>query len=233
MDAASGKELWRTPREEIPSWGTPALLEYEGKAQLVTNGTKAIRSYEPMTGKLIWSLRGNSEITCPTPIAAGGLIYVAAGYAPIQPIYAIKWGAEGDITLQGEAASNEHIAWSLKRGGSYQPTPLLYGDLLYVCSNSGVLSAYNAKTGERVYQQRIAGKGGAFSASPVAADGRIYLASEDGEVHVVKAGPKYETLASNPVGEVMMGTPAITKGVLLIRTMRHLIAVSDGNSGGK
>jgi len=226
-DASSGKELWKTAREEIPTWGTPAVLEYEGKAQLVANGTKAIRSYDPMTGKLVWSLRGNSEITCPTPITAGGLIYIAAGYPPIQPIYAVKWSAAGDITLQGDATSNEHIAWSLKRGGSYQPTPLLYGDLLYICSNSGVFSAYNAKTGERLYQQRVAGKGGAFSASPVAADGRIYLASEDGDVHVVKAGPAYETLSSNPVGEVMMGTPALAKGVLLIRTMKHLVAVGE------
>jgi len=226
-DAASGKELWKTERDEIPTWGTPAVLEHEGKAQLVTNGTKAVRSYDPLTGKLIWSLKGNSEITCPTPITAGGLIYVVSGYPPIQPIYAVKWTAQGDITLQGEATSNEHIAWSLKRGGSYQPTPLVYGDMLYVCSNSGVLAAYNAKTGERAYQQRIAGKGGAFSASPIAADGRIYLASEDGEVHVVKAGLKYETLASNGVGEVMMGTPALARGLVIIRTMKHLIAVMD------
>jgi outer membrane protein assembly factor BamB len=233
FDAATGKELWRTGRDEIPSWGTPAVLEWDGKAQLVTNGTKAIRAYDPMTGKLIWSLKGNSEITCPTPVAGGGLIYVAAGYPPIQPIYAVKWSAARDITLQGDATSNEHIAWSLKRGGSYQPTPLLYGGILYVCSNSGVLSAYDAKTGERLYQQRVAGKGGAFSASPIAADARIYLASEDGEVHVVKAGPKYETLASNPVGEVMMGTPAFAKGMLVIRTMKHLVAVGEPAPGSR
>lgn len=226
-DAATGKELWKTERDEIPTWGTPAILEHEGKAQLVTNGTKAIRSYDPATGKLLWSLKGNSEITCPTPVAAGGLIYVVAGYPPIQPIYAVKWGATGDISLAGEATSNEHIAWSLKRGGSYMPSPLLYGELLYICSNSGVLSAYNAKSGERVYQQRIAGKGGSFSASPIAADGRIYLASEDGEVHVVKAGPKYETLASNAVGEVMMGTPAISRGMLVLRTMKQLVGVRE------
>jgi outer membrane protein assembly factor BamB len=233
FDAASGKELWRTSRDEIPTWGSPAVLEYGGKAQLVTNGTKAIRSYDPMTGKLLWSLRGNSEITCPTPIAAGGLIYIAAGYPPMQPIYAVKWSASGDITLQGDATSNEHIAWSLKRGGSYQPTPLIYGGLLYVCSNQGVLSAYDGKTGERLYQQRIAGKGGSFSASPIAADGRIYLASEDGEIHVVKAGPKPETLASNQVGEVMMGTPAISRGVLVIRTMKHLVAIAEAPAAAR
>lgn len=101
----------------------------------------------------------------------------------------------------------------------------MYGDLLYIRSNQGVLTAYNARTGERVYQQRIAGKGGSYSASPVAADGRIYLASEDGEVHVVKAGEKYELLATNPMGEVLMGTPAIAKRVLVVRGMKHVFAI--------
>lgn len=149
------------------------------------------------------------------------------GYPPAQPILAIKWGATGDITLKEGQETNDGIAWSKMRGGSYQPSPLLYGDLLYICSNNGILTAYNAKTGERVYQQRIAGKGGAFSASPIASDGKIYLASEDGEVHVVKAGATYETLASNPMGEVMMGTPALAKGVVVVRGMKHIFAVAE------
>jgi outer membrane protein assembly factor BamB len=228
FDAATGKEQWRVQRDEIPTWGTPAVLEYEGKAQLVTNGTKGIRSYDPLTGKLIWQYLGkNSEITCPVPVLGAGLIYVTNGYPPAQPILAIKWGATGDITLKEGQETNDGIAWSKMRGGSYQPSPLLYGDLLYLCGNSGILTAYNAKTGERVYQQRIAGKGGAFSASPIASDGKIYLASEDGEVHVVKAGATYETLASNPMGEVMMGTPALAKGVLVVRGMKHIFAVAE------
>jgi outer membrane protein assembly factor BamB len=228
FDAATGKEQWRVQRDEIPTWGTPAVLEYEGKAQLVTNGTKGIRSYDPLTGKLIWQYLGkNSEITCPVPVLGAGLIYVTNGYPPAQPILAIKWGATGDITLKDGQEANDGIAWSKMRGGSYQPSPLLYGDLLYICSNNGILTAYNAKTGERVYQQRIAGKGGAFSASPIASDGKLYLASEDGEVHVVKAGATYETLASNPMGEVMMGTPAVTKGVLVVRGMKHIFAVAE------
>jgi outer membrane protein assembly factor BamB len=108
------------------------------------------------------------------------------------------------------------------------PTPVVYGDLLYVVLNNGTLAAYDAKTGERLYQERLGGKGGAFSASPVAADGKIYLTSEDGDVFVVKAGRTYELLATNPVGEVLMATPAIADGVLFIRGMKHVIAIGPG-----
>jgi outer membrane protein assembly factor BamB len=226
FDLKTGKEVWRVQRDEIPGWGTPVVLEYEGKAQLVTNATKRIRSYEPLTGKLIWELGGNSEVTVTTPVTANGLIYVANGYPPIQPIYAIKWDAKGDITLAEGKETNEGIAWSKKRGGPYMPTPLVYGDLLYLCSNNGILTTYDAKTGEKVYQERIGGKGGAFSASPIAADGRIYFASEDGVVFVVKAGRTYETLAANPVGEVMMGTPAIAKGMVVVRGMKHVYGIA-------
>jgi outer membrane protein assembly factor BamB len=165
-----------------------------------------------------------SEITTPTPFVAHDLIFVTSGYAPIQPIYAIRPGANGDISLKDGKETNEHIAWSKQRGGPYMPTPIVYGDLLYTCSNQGVITAYNAKTGERVYQERVGGTGGAFTASPVASDGKIYLASEDGDVFVVKAGPKYELLSKNPVGEVMMATPAISDGLVIVRTVSHLYA---------
>jgi outer membrane protein assembly factor BamB len=174
-----------------------------------------------------------SEITTPTPIIAHDLIYVTSGYAPIQPIYAIKPGANGDISLKDGKDSNEFIAWSKQRGGPYMPTPIVYGDLLYTCSNQGVLTAYNAKTGERVYQERVGGTGGAFTASPVASEGKIYLASEDGDVFVVKAGPKYELLSKNPVGEVMMATPAISDGMVIVRTVSHLFAFGAADSTDK
>ena len=228
LDAASGKELWRVQRDEIPTWGTPVVLEFEGRAQLVTNGTKGVRSYDPMTGALLWEYKGrNSEITCTTPVLGPGLIFVVNGYPPVQPILAIRWNAAGDISLKEKETMNQGIAWSKMSGGSYQPSPLVYGDLLYVCSNNGVLTTYNTQTGDRVYQQRIAGKGGAYCASPIASDGRIYLASEDGEVHVVKAGAKYELISTNPIGEVIMGTPAITRGMLVIRGMKHIFGIAE------
>ena len=229
-DLKTGKLKWKTPREEIPGWGTPTVYEGKTRAELVANGAKAIRGYDPLTGKELWTLGPMSEITTPTPFAAHDLIYVTSGYAPIQPIYAIRPGGSGDISLKDGKESSEFIAWSKQRGGPYMPTPIVYGDLLYTCSNQGVFIAYNAKTGERVYQERLGGTGAAFTASPVASDGKIYLASEDGDVFVVKAGPKYELLSKNPVGEVMMATPAISDGVVIVRTVSHLYAFADSSN---
>jgi outer membrane protein assembly factor BamB len=229
----TGKLAWKTPREEISSWGTPTVYQGKTRAELITNGSKAIRGYDPATGKELWRLTPNSEVTTPTPIVAHDLIYVTSGYRPIQPIYAIRVGATGDITLKDGKDSSEFIAWSKTRGGPYMPTPVVYGDLLYTCSNQGVLTAYNAITGERIYQERLGGKGGAFTASPVASDGKIYLSSEDGEVFVVKAGPKYELLATNSVGEVMMATPAISGGLVIIRAHNHVFAFGDGKTAKK
>ena len=220
-----GKQVWKTMRDELPSWGTPSIYEGKPRAELITHATKFIRGYDPATGKELWRLSGNSEITTPTPLVAHGLIYVANGYRGVQPIYAIKPGASGDISLKGEQTTNESIAWSHKRGGPYTPTPVIYRDQLYIVNNQGVLSSYNAKTGERIYQERV-GNGGSYSASLVAGDGKIYLSSEDGDVYVVKAGPKMEVLAHNSVGEVVMASPALSDGMLFVRTMRHLIAIT-------
>ena len=227
-DIKTGKLIWKTPRTgELPGWGSPTVYEGKTRAELVTAGAKAVRGYDPLTGKELWTLGPMAEIATPTPFAALDLIFVTSGYRPIQPIYAIKPGASGDLTLKDKQTSNEFIAWSKDRGGPYMPTPIVYGDLLYTCSNNGVLAAYNAKTGERVYQERVGGTGGAFTASPVASDGKIYLSSEDGDVFVVKAGPKYEFLAKNPVGETIMATPAISDGLLIVRTVSHLFAFGE------
>jgi outer membrane protein assembly factor BamB len=226
----SGKLVWKTPREEISSWGTPTVYEGKTRAELIANGSKAIRGYDPLTGRELWRLTPNSEITTPTPFAARNLIYVTSGYAPIQPIYAIKPGAVGDISLKDGAASNSFIAWSKQRGGPYMPTPIVYGDVLYTCANQGVLTAYNADTGERLYQERLGGSGGAFTSSPVASDGKLYLASEDGDVFVVKAGPKYELLSKNPVGEVMMASPAISDGLIIVRGRNHVFGFGEGSN---
>ena len=151
----------------------------------------------------------------------------------MQPIFAIKPGATGDITLKGEETKNDAIAWSMKRGGPYIPTPVLYRDQLYVLQNNGVVAAYDAKTGQRVYQERLGPNGGSFSASPVAADDKIYFTSEDGDVFVVKAGPKYELLATNPLGEVLMATPAISDGVLFFRGLKHVFAVGGSSAASR
>ena len=218
-----GKLAWKTKREEISSWGTPTIYEGKTRTELIANGSKAIRGYDPLTGKELWRLGPNSEITTPTPFVARELIYVTSGYTPIQPIYAIRPGATGDISLKPGEVSNSFIAWSKQRGGPYMPTPIVYGDQLYTCSNSGVLTSYNADTGERIYQERV-GKGGGFTSSLVASDGKLYLLSEDGDSFVVKSGPKFELLSTNPVGEVMMASPAISDGLLIVRGVKHVFA---------
>ncbi|MCI0601622.1 ankyrin repeat domain-containing protein [bacterium] len=229
FDVKSGKQIWLTPREEIPSWGSPTVHVGKDRAELITNGTGFIRGYDPLTGKELWKLAGNSEITVPTPFVAHDLIYVTSGYTPVQPIYAIKLGATGDISLKKDQESNQFVAWSKQRGGPYMPTPIVYGDYLYTCANNGVVTAYNAKTGERIYQQRLGGKGSsyAFTASPVAADGKLYFTSEDGEIFVVKAGPTYEVLSVNKMGEVILATPAISQKTFIVRTLNHVYGISE------
>jgi outer membrane protein assembly factor BamB len=229
FDAGTGTRVWTTPRAEISGWGTPTLVATKDRAQVVTNGTKGIRSYDPESGKELWTFNGNnSEVTATTPVFGKGVIVIANGYPPVQPIYAFKPDISGDVSLKTGEESNAAMVWGKKRGGPYMPTPIIYGDLLYVVGNSGVLAAYDAATGERVYQERLTKKGSAHSASPVAADGKLYFASEDGDVFVVKAGRQFELLATNPVGEVMMATPAIAPGMVIIRAQNDVFGVRAG-----
>ncbi|HMY73489.1 MAG TPA: PQQ-binding-like beta-propeller repeat protein, partial [Blastocatellia bacterium] len=133
-----GKQVWKTDRAEIPSWGSPTIVESKQRVELVTNATKAARGYDPLTGRELWKLTGNPEVTSTTPIAAHDLIFICNSYRPNQPIYAVKQGAaNGDISLKQGETTNEFVAWSIQRGGSYQPTPLAYGEHLYVCNNDG------------------------------------------------------------------------------------------------
>ncbi len=220
-----GKQVWKTERKEIPSWSTPTIVQGKDRTELVTNGTKGIRGYDPDTGKELWWFNGNnSEIAVTPPVESGGLIYLNAGYPPVQPLYVFKTGLNGDVSLKQGQESNEFMAWGKKRGGTYMPSPLVYGDQLYVLSISGVLAAYNAKTGERIYQERLSKEGSAHTSSLVAADGRIYAGSEDGDVFVVKAGPKFELIAKNAVGEPIMASPALAKGMLVVRGEHHVFA---------
>jgi outer membrane protein assembly factor BamB len=228
--AKDGELVWRTDRDEIPSWPTPTVAEIGGKVELVTHATKFIRGYDPRTGQELWRLGPNSEVTTPTPIVAHGLVYVTNGYRGIQPIYAIRLGGHGDLTLPEGKDASEFVAWSKKKGGPYTPTPIVYGDQLYAVSNNGVFTSWDATTGAQIYQQRIGEQGGAYSASPVAADGKIYLSMEDGEVNVVKAGREFELLARNPIGEVLMATPALSEGVLYVRGMQSVFAIGKAKA---
>jgi outer membrane protein assembly factor BamB len=227
FDVRTGRELWRTAREDVPTFGTPAVVSMGGRDQVIVNGWKHIGGYDLETGKEVWRMTGGGDIPVPTPITAHGLVFITNAHGKASPIYAVKPTAVGDITLKDGETSNAHIAWSYMRDGGYMQTPIVYGDLLYVCRDNGVLSVFDAKTGVRQYQGRLGDGRTGFSASAVAAGGRIYFTSEDGDVYVVKAGTTFELLATNPLGEVAMATPAISEGTLLFRTRNHLVAVGE------
>jgi len=224
VNIKTGKTLWKVKRDELPSWGTPTVIEGPDGPELITNASTFIRAYDPRTGKELWRLGGSSKITAPTPFLADGLIIVCSGRHPERPIFAIRPGARGDLTLAPGKTSSKHIAWSMARG-PYMPTPVAYRGLLYVLSNRGVLECYELKTGKEIYRQRISHRGSGFSASPVAADGRIYLPSEDGDIFVIEAGRRYKWLATNSMGENLMATPALSDGAMIIRGKDHLFGV--------
>lgn len=226
FDVKTGKEIWRTPRSDVPTWGTPTIHEVNGQTQIIVNGFRHAGAYDFKTGKEIWKLSRNGDIPVPTPVVSGGLIYLTNAHGPLSPVYAIRDTAEGDITPAGAAATTEHIVWSVPKGGGYMCTPLVYRGLTYIVTYNGVLSVFDAKTGERKYQQRLLeNAASAFTSSPVANDGKVYIASEDGQVVVLKAGETFERIAQNDMTASVLATPAISEGRLLIRTAEQVVAI--------
>jgi outer membrane protein assembly factor BamB len=222
----NGDLVWRTSRNDVPTWSTPTVYADGQRSLLLVNGWKHIGGYDLRTGEGVWNLQGGGDIPVPTPIVAHELVYVTNAHGRASPIYAIRLNARGDISLEDGASSNKFVAWSIGRGGAYMQTPIVYGDYLYNCRDNGVLSCYQAKTGQRLYQERLGG-GGGFSASSVAGDGKLYFTSETGDVFVVGAGPEFGLLAVNALDEVTLATPAMSGGVLFFRTRSHLLAVGD------
>ena len=227
FDIGTGEEVWRTPRDLISSFSTPTIHVGAERTELVTNGAGTMHGYNPSSGEELWRMSGSSLNTTPTPVSDQGLVYVTSGYRT-RPIFAIREGATGDISLADGESSNAHVAWSSPRDGPYIASPLVYRGYLYVVSANGVLTVFDAITGERAYKRRIGDTGGAYSASPIAADDRIYLTSEDGDIFIVRAGPEYELLAINRMGEVCLATPAISEGQIFIRTTGQLVAATHG-----
>jgi outer membrane protein assembly factor BamB len=225
LNAETGETVWKTDREEVPSWGTPTIASTSQGPELVTNASNFIRGYDPRNGKELWRLGGSSLITAPTPVFERDTFVVASGRAPERPIFVVRAGARGDISLTGTSTGNDAIVWSRTGRGSYMPTPLAYDGILYVLANNGVFDAYDVKTGKEFYRQRMPEIGSGFSASPVAADGKIYVSSEDGEIFVLAAGTAFKHIATNSTGELLMATPALSEGVMYVRSAQSLIAI--------
>ncbi len=216
FDLATGRERWRSPREELPAWSTPTIHAAAGRTTVITNSPRFIRGHDAATGRELWRLQDPAgEVKVSTPIVVGDLIIVTGGYPPAgRPIYALR-------------VADGSVAWRLERGSPYTTTPIVYDGLLYALTDNGILSAYRTASGERVYQQRLARDAGSFSASPVAADSRLYFTSEDGQVYVVAAGPAFRLLATNEMGELCMATPAISGDLLIVRTRTALVALRE------
>lgn len=223
----NGEYIWKTPRDEVPTWCTPAIYSRDGKTQVVVNGYKHIGGYDFETGQELWKLSGGGDIPVPTPICVDNLAFITNAHGRLSPIYAIRLDAKGDISPGKTPDVGNYIAWSYDRGGAYMQTPIVYGDYLYSCRDNGVLSCYKTDTGERIYERRLGRGATGFTASPVAANGKIYFTSEVGDIYVIQAGAEFKVLATNFMGDICMATPAISEGTLFFRTRNHLIAISD------
>lgn len=227
LDKKTGEQIWRVERDEKSNWATPYIWKNQQRTELITAGRGKIRSYN-LDGQLLWDLGGMSSIVIPTPFAKDGLLYVASGYVgdKKRPLFAIRPGAQGDITLSDDQTSNQYVAWCQKQGGPYNPSPIVYGDYLYVLYDRGFLSCYDARTGREVYsQQRIAAGATAFTASPWANDGKLFCLSEDGDTFVIRAGPEFKVLGKNALNEMCMATPAAVRDSLIIRTLTKLYRI--------
>ncbi len=218
LDKKTGKEVWRTPRKIQVSWSTPLLVKTAKRAELITSGTESIVSYDPATGKELWTHKGVESNAIPSPVANSEFVYLVAGY-PAKIAMAIRLGSSGDLT------GTPNVPWKYAKGTAYVPSPILYGDYLYLTTDRGILTCIDAKTGEVKYEGGRIPIPATFTASPVAFDGKILMTSEDGDTFIVKAGPKHEIIGTNSVGEPVYASPAMADGRIYIRGEKNLYAI--------
>lgn len=228
LDTRTGAERWRVKREEVENWSTPFVWSNELRTEVVTAGMGRIRSYG-LDGSLLWELKGMTINTVPTPFARHGLVYVSSGYpgANPRPVYAIRPGASGDISLGEGETRNQFVAWYQPLLGTYNTSSLAYGDHYYTLLDRGFLLCHDARTGEQIYgRQRLSQESAGFTASPWAYNGKLFLLSEDGETFVVQSGAKYTLLGRNHLNEMTLATPAVARGSLFIRTQTKLYRIA-------
>lgn len=233
FDAATGEQLWRVARDEKSNWATPFVWVNDLRTEIITPGTGKVRSYD-LEGKLLYEFGGCSSITIATPFAAHGLLYVSSGYVldKRKPIFAIRPGASGDISLAESETSSRDIAWCQPQGAPYNPTTIVYGDQLYVLHDRGFVTSFDARTGEPVYDRQRLPNGRAFTASPWASDGKLFCLNEFGETYVIQTGREFKLLHRNSLSsdELCMSTPALAGRFLLLRTGDQLYCIARGDS---
>lgn len=219
LDKRNGKELWRVERDEVSSWSTPLIVDHDGRRQVIVSATKKVRSYDVATGKLIWECAGLGSNVIPAPVYHAGVVYVMSGHRDPK-LMAIRLGKVGDLT------GTDSIVWTQTRGLSYTASPVLHEGKLYVVTDSGQVSSFNATTGEPFYHQvRLPGPYN-FKASPIGASGKLYLASEEGDVIVIKLGEKFEVMAKNTLTDQrFIASPVIVGGQLILRSEDTLYCI--------
>lgn len=228
FDRKTGGELWKVKRDEVENWSTPFVWENELRTEIVTSGLRKVRSYDP-DGNLLWELSGMTVNVTPTPFASHGLLFINSGYpgASPRPVYAIRPGASGDISLRPGETTNQFLAWYQPLLGTYNTSSLVYGDLYYTLLDRGFLLCHDARTGTEIYgRRRISAEAAGFTASPWGYNGKIFLLSEDGDTFVVQAGPEFRLLGKNSLNEMALATPAVVRGSLLIRTQSKLYRIA-------
>jgi outer membrane protein assembly factor BamB len=229
LDARTGAEIWKVDREERGNWSTPVVWENASRTEIVTTGTRKVRSYD-LNGNLLWELAGMSEFTVPSPFVKHGLVYISSGYpgGALRPVYAIRPGASGDVSLRSGETSNDYVVWHQPLLGTYNTSALVYGNYYYTLLERGFLLCHDARTGAQVYgRQRISVGASGFTASPWAYNGKIFVLSEDGDTFVIQAGPEFKLIGKNSLGEMPLATPAIVRGSVLIRTASTLYRIAE------
>lgn len=220
LDKKTGKEVWKTPRKVQVSWSTPILVRTATRPELIASGTEFVIAYDPATGKELWRHKGVESNAIPSPVANNEMAYFVAGF-PAKIALAIKLGQNGDLT------GTPNVAWTYAKGTAYVPSPILYGDYLYLTTDRGILTCIDAKTGEVKYEGGRVPIPATFTASPVAFEGKILMTSEDGDTFIIKAGPKHEILGTNSVGEAVYASPAIADGRIFIRSEKNLYCIGS------
>ena len=219
LDKNTGRERWRTPRQGNTNWSGPFVTTHNGRKQVIVSASRAAAGYDLATGTQLWSVTGLGQNTIPAPVAADGMVFVMSGFRNPN-LMAIRLGAEGDLT------NTDAIVWQNQRGNSYTASPVLYEGKLYVLTDNGMLSVFEAKTGKPFYQQTRLPRPSNFKASPVGANGKLYLASEEGEVVVVKMGDTFDVLATNTIAnETFIATPAIMNDEIYLRGRNTLYSI--------
>jgi len=223
--AQDGRELWRTPRTEITTWSTPIVATAAGRTQIIVNGWKQIGGYDFGTGRALWWMNDGGDVPVASPILAGDCVILTSGHGKYRPMRAVRLDATGDIATPEMGATNQAVVWCHPRKGNYLQTPIAVGNLLWGCSNDGIVTCFDVRTGQVHYEERIGGGGQGFTASPVAADGKIFFTGEQGDVFVLPATNRFWVLATNRLDGLCLATPAISQGVLFFRTTEKLLAL--------